>query len=136
MAGYLHEVSPWVHRTIDFRWEYFPTNRAIDDLDTPTGDYDGSAFLVAVNTGALVSRRPTAWDLLDFQLGYQVRGYTSPGHEEERWVFAGVGLNLGNLLRRVGFKGAAFFDYYQMPFISLRIGHDLNSGDTEFLYLR
>ena len=47
-----------------------------------------------------------------------------------------MGLNLANALRRIGFKYAAFFDYFQMPFISLRVGFELNSGEVTFPFHR
>ena len=134
LAAYFHDTSPWFHRTIDFRWEYWPSERGRAGEDTPTDDYDGSAFLVAVNAGALLSRRPTGWDLLDLQVGYQARGYLTEGDEHERWIFVGLGLNLANLLRRLDLPGAYLFEYYQLPFISLRLGFELGDGDTQILY--
>lgn len=134
VAGYLHETNPWVHRVVDFRWEYLPTQGGLDGSYAVSDDYSGSSYLAAFNVGALVSRAPTAWDLLDVQLGYQTRGYPELEPDPERWVYVGVGLNLANLLRRVGFRYAAFFDYYQVPFISLRLGYELNDGETSWLY--
>lgn len=131
VVGYLHEVWPWAHETFDLRWEYFPHERSTIELD-PTSDYEASSYVLAANVGALRSRIPSAWDLL--QVGYRTRGYSFADLEDERWLFVGVGLNVANLLRRVGFRGAAFFDYFQLPFVSLRVGHEVNDGETALLY--
>lgn len=133
LVGYVHETSPWFNRVFDFRWEYWPTDRAIVNND-PTTDYEKSAHLLAINVGNLLSRRPSAWDLLDIQVGYRTRGYEAEPRNREQWAFVGVGLNVANLLRRLNFRYAGIFDYLQLPYVSLRVGYELNTGDTRFLW--
>ena len=132
-AGYLHETNPWVHRTLDWRVEYFPSDRSTEGED-PISDYWGTTYLLAGNTGALLSKRPSAWDYLDLQVGYRTRGYALDDEQDRRWLFVGVGLNVANLLRTWRVPGAAIFDYFQLPWVSIRIGYDLNEGDTRFLW--
>lgn len=133
VAGYIHETNPWVNRVIDLRWEWFPWNEVATNTDL-TSDYENSAYLLAVNVGGVLSRSPKTLDLVDLQLGYRTRGYTGDAHGGERWVFAGVGLNVANLMRRLGLPYAAVFDYFQLPFVSLRVGFEVGDGDTAFLW--
>lgn len=109
LFGYFHETSPWFARTFDLRWEYWPTDRVWsgENLDLVT-DYEGSSYVLATNVGALVSRRPTVWDLLDLQVGYYCRHYEDGRGDPER---RGLG---------------RAFEYYQVPGISLRLSTDLN----------
>ncbi len=133
LAGYFHETSPWVNRVLDLRAEWFPTQDPVTGTDL-TSDYENSSHLLAVNVGGLLSRRPSHWDLLDLQLGYRTRGYDANDRDPERWVFVGAGLNVANLLRRIGFRHAAVFEHLQLPFVSVRIGFEIGDGETQVLW--
>ena len=45
-----------------------------------------------------------------------------------------MGLNVANLLRRMRVPYAGLFDYFQVPYVSLRFGFELNDGETGWLY--
>ena len=123
--GYFHEASPWFGRTFDFRWEYVPP---LDDLGDPFTGYEHSAYVLAANVGALVPRRhPRVLDFLDLQVGYQVRDLDAGPTGRRQELLLGVGLNAANILRHLGVRGVAtFFEYYQIPWISLRFAIDVS----------
>lgn len=127
--GYFHASDPAFARLLDLRWEYFPSEMALNgEISEYTTDIEGSAHLLAINVGALVSEQHSLWDLADIQIGYMARHYKDHKGPEERRPFIGVGLNVGNALRKIGLgKVAWFFDYYQVPFVSLRWSTDLNA---------
>ena len=128
--GYFHASDPRFARLFDLRWEYWPSRLAREGkISEYTTDIEGSAHLLAINVGALVSERPSLWDLADIQVGYMARNYKDPrGGDPERRLFIGVGLNVANALRKIGLRKIAwFFEYYQVPFTSLRLSTDLNS---------
>lgn len=131
--GYLHETSPWVRRVLDVRWEWVPNTSLSGENDVST-DYENSTYLLAANVGALRNRGPGWLDFVDLQAGYRARGYAFEDQDDERWVFVGVGLNVANVLRRVGFRWASVFDYFQVPFVSLRLGYELNEGRSDLIW--
>jgi hypothetical protein len=127
LFGYLDETWPWFGRVFDLRWEYFPSEQVWsgEDLDITT-DYEGSAYLLAINTGALVSRRRHVLELVDLQVGYYTRHYQDLEGPPERHVFAGVGLNLSTVFRWLGMpRVGKVFEYWQPPYISLRLDWEL-----------
>jgi len=91
-------------------------------------------YLLAVDAGALTSERPSACDLLDFQVGHRTRGYILDEETDRRWLLLGVGRSVANVPRAWRVPGAASFDHFQLPWVSTRIGYDLNEGDTEWLW--
>jgi hypothetical protein len=123
--GYFHESSPWFGRVFDFRMEYLPSD--LGDVD-PVTNYEDSAFLLAANVGALVPRRHTPLlDFVDLQVGYRVRDLDGGSGVRSQEVFVGVGLNVANVLRRLGLRAiAGFFEFYQVPFVSLRYGFEVD----------
>jgi hypothetical protein len=135
LFGYAHARWPAFARVLDLRWEYFPSDEVFGGggFDPLTG-YDASTYVVAANVGALLDvagirvPRQVPLDLLDLQVGYRVRGLDEEFGEFHRQVVAGVGLNLANLLRRLGLGRASWpFEYYQPPGIALRFTIDLDA---------
>ena len=126
--GYFHETSPRFNRLFDYRWEYWPSDTFGDDGSyEPTTDIEGSAFVLAINMGALYSRNSSVFDYLDFQVGYLSRHYKDHSAPTERRPFVGVGINLSNVCKRLHLRALAkLFEYYQPPGISLRWSTDLN----------
>ena len=126
--GYFHEVSPRFAEIFDLRWEFWPSSKSLanDDFDAVTA-YEDSAFVLAANVGALFRERRIPLDLLDLQVGYRVRDIALGPRERRQELLLGVGLNLANLGRRLGLgRYCRVFEYYQVPWLNLRLGIDLN----------
>jgi uncharacterized protein YfiM (DUF2279 family) len=126
--GYFHALSPAFARAVDLRWEWWPSSTPVqNERFDPTTGYNSSTYLLAVNVGALAPRSPLPLDLLDLQVGYEVRGLGGGQADHDRRIVYGVGLNLANLLRRFGaYRLATLFDVYQPPGISLRFTASLD----------
>ena len=128
LFGYFHETSPGFARIFDFRWEYWPSSRVRTGEDGEvTTDYEGSAYVLAANVGALVGHRRTPLDFVDLHLGYATRYYSDRSQRSERRPFVGLGLSLPTVCERLGLRRlATFFHYYQPPGIHLRWDTNLN----------
>ena len=122
-----------MNRVLDVRWEWVPYSSLTRGSEV-SSDYENSTYLLAANLGGLRNRGRSGWDFVDLQLGYRTRGYAFEDQDNERWVFVGVGLNVANVLRRLRLPWAGVFDYFQGPFVSLRVGYELNEGRTGFLW--
>lgn len=126
--GYFHETSPRFQRLFDLRWEYWPSAAVQSGEDSEiTTDYQGSAYVLATNLGALYSRRRNLLDFVDFQVGYMTRDYHDRRAPSQRLPFVGLGVNLSTVCERLGLRALGkIFEYYQPPGINLRWSTDLN----------
>lgn len=117
-------ASPWPRRG--------PV-RAISESGDPLSGYWDLTRLVAVKSGGITSRRRGLLDPLDLQLGWRTRTYGVPGATPPAVGLEGVGLDLVNLRRRLHVFCAAFYEYFQAPWVSVRLGHEMNDGDSQTL---
>lgn len=126
--GYFHETSPRFNELFDFRWEYWPSDQVTKEGEYELStDIEGSSYVLALNLGALYSRRSNFLDYFDFQAGYASRHYKDKKAPTERRPFIGVGINLTNVCKRFRLPVLAkLFEYYQPPGISLRLDTNLN----------
>jgi uncharacterized protein YfiM (DUF2279 family) len=127
LFAWFQETSPWFDRAFDLRWEFVPSGAAFADRVEPFTAYEQSAILLTANVGALLGRRhPRVLDFLDLQLGYRVRDLDRGPDERRQELLLGVGLNVANLVRLTALrKIARVFEFYQVPFVSLRFAVDL-----------
>lgn len=129
--GYLHETNPRFAEIFDYRWEYLPSSEFLDEDGDAEGaftDYEGSAYVLAVNIGAATGHRREILDLVELQLSYRTRGFMDYRQDGERILRAGIGISLPTVFRRLGLDPVAkVFEYYQPPYTS--IGVSLNLDD-------
>ena len=122
--GYVLERNPDLDRLIDVRVLYRPSAGKFD----PFGDYSGQKYLLALKaSGVPALRENPLLRYLELTAGYGTRGYESPqGVVRSRHVYAGVSLNLSEVLGSTVFRGAGersriqratdlFFEFVQVP---------------------
>lgn len=126
--GWLHASDPRFDAIFDLRWEHWPRGGADrnDDLDPATA-YEDSAYVLAVNVGAVTGRCDLWLDVVDLQVGYRVRDLDAGPDDRRQELLLGVGLNLTNLLLRLGAgEWCHVFEVWQPPWLSLQLAVDLN----------
>lgn len=122
--GYVLERNPDLDRLIDVRVLYRPSAGKFD----PFGDYSGQKYLLALKaSGVPALRENPLLRYFELTAGYGTRGYESPpGVVRSRHVYAGVSLNLSEVLGSTVFRGAGersrvqratdlFFEFVQVP---------------------
>ncbi len=125
--GYALDRHPELQRKVDFRLEYRPSF---------TGDFQGDVFTDYEHQKYLVALKAEGFDVfenpllqaLELHFGYYTRGYEGfsvnlPDHRR-RTLYAGIGLNVGRLLRPLW--ETRLFNYLQLPYtyIDLRYRPD------------
>lgn len=122
-AGYRHYVDDDWQRRVDFRIEH--SLKSFDsDIST---DYQQMKFLLAVKLDGFDSLQGTPWEWLEFHVGYYARGYDIPGVADTRSAYVGIGLNLGKLFERHGWRRTAtVLRYFQPPHTTLHYDHTLD----------
>ena len=125
--GYFHSTDRRFQEILDFRWEYWPSDYSRETGEGEfTTDYEGSAYVLAANIGAIACRHRHVLDFFDVQLGWQTRGYVDPSVPMQRTAFVGLGINLQTVCNRLGLRHLGkVFQFYQPPGIHLRWNHDL-----------
>ena len=131
--SYLRNTVPGLREKIDYRVQWVPGK---DSRNDPTTDYMNQKFLLALKLSGFEQLRPTAWRFVELHVGYFARGYGEGdilrGVPRERSLYAGIGLNLNELLlsdmtvRRslpgnlVGF----LFEHFQVPYTSINTNNE------------
>jgi len=104
------ERHPGFDELFDFRVQYLRTDSARRNDETITEDYSGQVYLLVLKlAGVPRFRRHSLLRYLEFSVGYGTRGY-QPEDElvpRSRHLYAGIGINLGELLRRKVFHDPA-----------------------------
>jgi hypothetical protein len=140
-------LSPRLDELIDFRMQYFPSERfrpklADGNVDVAE-DYSGQTFLTALHLGALPGVKGTrAGEVLrfvDFTVGYETRGYRPHPPPTELWdrhqnLMVGLSLNMQGLVDATlhgGFRkvGHGAFEVWQLPFTTLPVNVATRSPD-------
>ncbi|MHA1151230.1 MAG: DUF2279 domain-containing protein [Alphaproteobacteria bacterium] len=115
-AGYLLRAYPQIGEKIDIRIEYAPSLDGNNTTDVFT-DYEHQKFVVAVKGEGFEDLQGSAFEYLEFQVGYYTRGYDDfvlGGPETRRRTFYwGLGLNVGRVISH--FWDTPLFDYFQVP---------------------
>lgn len=106
-AGILLEKYPALDRLVDLRFHYRPSDQGGNSFD-PFGDFSGQTYVLAIKaSGVDALREHRVLRYLEFGLGYATRNYGDqrPGvGSAARRVYAGISLNLTELLGRTAFK--------------------------------
>lgn len=122
-AGYLLDMYPEVARKIDFRIEYIPDFQEADIIT----DYERMRFLVALKLDGFDAVTNEYLKYLELHLGYYVDGYQEAGDERSRNLYAGVGINLSRIFRKLSCpRTAKVFNYYQVPYTYIKLNKDLD----------
>lgn len=107
--AWLLETRPELDRLIDFRLQYRPSAdaRRVNQVD-PVGDHSGQTFLlIAKASGLPALREHKLLRYVEFAVGFGSRGYDPDvGGERSRHVYAGLSLNLTEVLRSSVFRGS------------------------------
>jgi len=124
---YVREKFPEVKSKLDFRLEYIPDFNSNVDFFT---QYNSMKYLMALKFSGFKSMEDTPLKYFEFQVGYYTRGYSE--HEKytdtERIIFAGIGINVSEVLKAMGWiKTSKIFNYYQLPCSYVPFGHDYDS---------
>lgn len=120
LAGYWLDRHPWWDERLTFRVEYLPR---FDRSDIIT-DYENMKHLAALRLDTLFGQNQSLWRYLDVQAGYYTRGYEDALDVPRRYGYIGIGINLGSIAQRAGWRRtASFLRYWQPPDSSLQRRH-------------
>lgn len=124
LTGYFSWRYPSFKEKFDFRIEYIPSSANVDFFT----DYDEYKYLAVFKLAGVDGFREGPLSYLELHAGYFTRGYQEQNPVSlERNVYVGVGINLSQIFRNLGYKKtAAVFNYYQLPYTYLSGKRDLN----------
>jgi hypothetical protein len=126
--SYLRNTIPGLRDKLDYRLQYLPSSGTTAD---PISDYMGQKYLLALKLAGFEEMRSTPFRFVELHAGYFARGYgdldKQLGVPKERYLYAGVGLNLNELLFsnpsvRETIPGSAaslMLEYFQVPYTSI-----------------
>lgn len=134
----LFEKYPALDRLVDLRFHYRRSAAGGDSFD-PFGDFSGQTYVLAIKaSGVDALREHRLLRYLEFGLGYATRNYEDPRlvARPARRVYAGVSLNLSQLLGRTAFKEVppqrrirrlsdTALEYLQVPGTAVFVRHTL-----------
>lgn len=127
LMGYAFDLNPKWQRKLDFRLEYKPSIGKNFESDVFT-DYQSHKYLLALKGEGFTSINKTFLRYLELQVGYTAKGYadyvTGGPDDRRRNLYAGVGLNVGELVRPLW--NSRIFNYLQVPFTSVHGKKTLN----------
>jgi len=118
VAGYYWHRYPSVAKKIDFRVEYLPD---FNDLQSDfTTDYEHMKHLLAVKAEGFEVFENSWAEYFELHVGYYTRNFhhnsVFPIEDRERYMYAGIGVNLSRLLRPAIGGYSSIFNYYQVPY--------------------
>ncbi len=119
--GYYWAVSPALAESVDFRVEYAPDLGGTVQSDITT-DYESMKHLMVFKASGCDVLQAKPWRYLELHFGYYARKFhhnATAIEERERWIYAGIGINLSELLEPILGSWSGFFNYYQMPYTYL-----------------
>ena len=125
IVGYYWEVYPSLSNKIDFRVEYAPDFSGPIQSDITT-DYQNMKHLMVLKAEGFTDMAVIEYFELHF--GYYTRNFyhdSTPVEDRERYLYAGVGINLSKLLRPVIGKYSTVFNYYQTPYTYISYDKEL-----------
>lgn len=113
-VAFILYYNPVLHRILDYRVEYIPTFTQYDFFT----DYDGLKYILALKLAGFKSLRNTWAAYFELQGGFYARGYEEKEEIRTRNVYAAIGINLSEILRRhtPHIKTANIFEYIQVPY--------------------
>ncbi|PLX79303.1 MAG: DUF2279 domain-containing protein [Desulfuromonas sp.] len=123
--GYMLETRPEISKKLDFRWEYWPSLGDFQgDILT---DYEHSRYLFAIKGEGFDFLQGTLGEYIELHVGFYARERDSSRDENRRtnrYLYSGVGINLGRLLRPLW--ETRLFEFWQpaYTYIPIRKGLD------------
>ncbi len=123
--SYLRGLNPQLSKTLDLRWQYWPSERASGFH--PMTDYEGHKYNLALKPAGFKLFRETPLKYLELHLGYFTRGFKrAEGYTDKdrrSTLYLGLGLNLEELifrpmrndLGRAGIFANSLLKYFQIP---------------------
>jgi len=128
VLGYVWGTFPSLARKIDFRIEYKPYFSSKDtEFSTK---YDRQTFLIAVKADGFDFIKNSYLKYLEFQVGYNARGYKDfeegVHDDRHRTIYVGLGFNVSRLIQTA--LNTRIFDYVQIPYTAVRYGINLDKG--------
>ncbi len=118
IAGYLFATTPTLEQKIDFRVAYNPFLKS-DNVTDITTDYERMKHLFVLKAKGFALFEHTLAQYLELHLGYYTRNFnhdTLPIEGRKRYLYAGIGINLSQLLAPYIGRYARVFNYVQMPY--------------------
>jgi hypothetical protein len=124
--SYFRNTVPGLRDKLDYRVQYTP--RQVED---PVNSYMSQKYLLALKLSGFEELKPTPLRFVEFHVGYFARGFgegdAQRGVPRTRSLFAGIGLNLNELLfsnpdvRRTwaGNVASSTLEYLQIPYTSI-----------------
>ena len=124
------EKNPALDRLLDFRLLYKPSDEPRTTHFDPFGDYSGQTYLLVMKANGIERfRHHPLLRYVEIAVGYGTRGYGLPPDvpsDPARNVYAGISINLSELLGQTVFAGATrrspaqkvvdgFLEYVQIP---------------------
>jgi hypothetical protein len=124
------EKHPDLDRLVDFRLLYQPSDEPRNNYFDPFGDYSGQTYLLVFKASGIDSlRHHPLLRYVELAVGYGTRGYGAPpdvGGDPSRNIYAGISINLSELLGQTVFAGAGgrsktqrvvdgFLEFVQIP---------------------
>jgi hypothetical protein len=108
-AAILMERNPALDRLVDFRLHYKTSASNQYNFD-PFGDYSGQTYIVALKASGIPALREHRWlRYVELVAGYGARDFPEnrpniPGDNRTRNVYAGISINLSEVLGQTVFK--------------------------------
>ncbi|MBP7829377.1 MAG: DUF2279 domain-containing protein [Kiritimatiellae bacterium] len=130
--GYLRREHPALRGLVDFRVSYFPSWGSLNGHTTDyISDYSGFTYLLAFKGRGVEALSSTWLKYLEFHAGYYTRGYEPQDWchygDPHRVLYAGIALNLSDLVRKTGWrKTATFLEFYQPPWTELSTSYNMD----------
>jgi hypothetical protein len=120
-AGYLLYTCPNLAGKIDLRWEIGLSPNKTDFFT----DYENSKYLIVLKLNGFEFAQQNWLKYIELHAGYYTRDFSDSSDDGKRYAYAGVGLNLTDLLFRNGYqKTATLLRYVQPPYTTLGGRHE------------
>ena len=126
--GYWLFTNEDLAEKIDFRVEYKTSFSEADVFN----EYDKMKYLFAFKLSGYSSTRNSLLKYIELHLGYFSRGYDDRNADKYRATYAGLGINLAEILKqyRSTRKASAIFNYLQLPNTYLTYKYRLDDSAT------
>lgn len=127
LISYLSINYPSFDEKFDFKIEYVPT----DPMNRLLDDYEGTRYITSLKFSGFDALKTTPARFLEFQVGYEAKGYIDKKPVKKRVVSVGLALNIGEILDHfTGNKTNPYlrgaFEYYQPPYTSVNYKDNLD----------
>jgi hypothetical protein len=132
LLAFFEERYEGFDKLVDYRVEYIPSDGYLRSKEADfLSDYSGMKHLLVFKPAGVDSLNSTPLAYIEFHVGYFTEGtaYEVDLEEKDRNLYAGLAINLSEILRRAGDRSekhrkqyhvaSTIFEYYQPPYVSL-----------------